>query len=265
MMRSIHKYIRKIYHFTLRKFGIKESDIFHFLSFIFAKRILLDKNRYLIIAPHPDDEVFGCAGLLHRLVRKGKNVQVVILTQGEALYNPPKMDVNTLIVKRRELALNAAKILELTAEQYTFLNWGDGKLHENQNKKELCSILETFKPEVVFIPHISDGSLDHFHATKIVTNTVHHFMPSIKLMYYCVWMLDRHSPYRLNWMKSYILTMNTKEEVAKSEAVNAYALQKDERGIPYSGYKELAQLPSTCRWKKELFFDEQHSNMISQN
>ena len=43
-------------------------------------------GRVLIVAPHPDDEVIGCAGLIARLTASGNPPQVVILTQGEASH-----------------------------------------------------------------------------------------------------------------------------------------------------------------------------------
>lgn len=41
------------------------------------------KESLLIIAPHPDDEVIGCAGLIQRSLNKGNNVYVIILTKPE--------------------------------------------------------------------------------------------------------------------------------------------------------------------------------------
>ena len=39
-------------------------------------------DRVLIVAPHPDDEVLGCAGLVQRLLSTGWQVDVVILSGG---------------------------------------------------------------------------------------------------------------------------------------------------------------------------------------
>ena len=274
-MKTIYKSIRRSYRALINKSGLTIVDVFRFFAFIFAKKLPLKADRYLIIAPHPDDEVFGCAGLLHRLVNDGKNVHVVILTQGETVHKDPLIGVSAVIAKRRELALEAAQALGLTPNQYTFLNWGSSRLHETQNnpvrQKELTSIIETFKPEVIFVPHIydsapvsgkqnlPDGYADHFYATEIVNQTIRQLnsqnsslIPKISSFYYCVWIWKRHSPFRLNWRKSYILTMNKNEISAKNKAVDIYELSVDEYGIPYSGY--LYDLPSICRWKKELFF-----------
>ena len=44
----------------------------------------LEGSPVLVLAPHPDDEVFGCGGALVQAVRNGTPVRVVVLTDGEA-------------------------------------------------------------------------------------------------------------------------------------------------------------------------------------
>ena len=44
--------------------------------------IPLSEQRVLVIAPHPDDEVFGCGGLIHRVKRAGGEVYVLFMTVG---------------------------------------------------------------------------------------------------------------------------------------------------------------------------------------
>ena len=39
-------------------------------------------EKILIIAAHPDDEVLGCGGTITRLVQEGKEVHILILTDG---------------------------------------------------------------------------------------------------------------------------------------------------------------------------------------
>ena len=46
---------------------------------------LVPARRVLVLAPHPDDEVFGCAGALAIYRAQGADIQVVVLTDGTAL------------------------------------------------------------------------------------------------------------------------------------------------------------------------------------
>ena len=41
-----------------------------------------EKERLLVIAPHPDDEVLGCFGLINEIKKNGGKVYVQILTLG---------------------------------------------------------------------------------------------------------------------------------------------------------------------------------------
>ena len=53
----------------------------------------LDFMKTLVIAPHPDDEVFGCGGLLHRLKAAGGEVYVLYMTVGTAADFSPARTV----------------------------------------------------------------------------------------------------------------------------------------------------------------------------
>jgi LmbE family N-acetylglucosaminyl deacetylase len=44
----------------------------------------LDMRSLLVLAPHPDDEVFGCGGVLALAVRQGVPVHVVVVSDGAA-------------------------------------------------------------------------------------------------------------------------------------------------------------------------------------
>ena len=39
-------------------------------------------ERLLVLAPHPDDEVIGCGGLIAKHLREGRAVRVVVATDG---------------------------------------------------------------------------------------------------------------------------------------------------------------------------------------
>ncbi len=43
-----------------------------------------DRERLLVIAPHPDDETLGAAGLIQRVIEGGGTVRIVLMTAGDA-------------------------------------------------------------------------------------------------------------------------------------------------------------------------------------
>jgi len=207
----------------------------------------------MVISPHPDDEIFGCAGLTQRLVKHDAEVQVVMLTQGEALHEMPMTEVSALVAKRREMTERAGQIVGLKPEQFVFLDWGDGRLHEihdsESRKEELMSVVQTFNPQAIFIPHTCDSHTDHAHASNFVRRCLKGLSGRVRILHYCVLYPGLRIIARLNWKKSYILRMSRDEHAAKLKAIDVYALPKDAYGMSYS------ELPYLCKWKKELFFE----------
>lgn len=64
----------------------------------------------LVLAPHPDDEVFGCAGAIMRHVAAGDRVAVIILTDGGGVWTDgPERE--SYVAQRREESRAAASIL----------------------------------------------------------------------------------------------------------------------------------------------------------
>ena len=92
-------------------------------------------DRLLVLAPHPDDEVLGCGGVIQEAVSQGLPVRVVFLTYGDnnelsfIRYRKrpvlmPKA-VRAMGELRHEEALKAADLLGLSRSQLTFLGYPD--------------------------------------------------------------------------------------------------------------------------------------------
>jgi LmbE family N-acetylglucosaminyl deacetylase len=89
----------------------------------------------LVVAPHPDDEVLCCAGVIQRVAAVGGKVAVVWITSGDAsemdllviekslFVNPHK--ARDLAERRMEEARAAAKLLGIPAERQVFLGYPD--------------------------------------------------------------------------------------------------------------------------------------------
>ena len=97
--------------------------------------ILTAQDRILVLAPHPDDEVLGCGGIIQQAVAQGVPVRVVFLTYGDnnqwsfLVYRKhpvlmPKATQRMGLVRHDE-ALAAARALGLSPDQVTFLGYPD--------------------------------------------------------------------------------------------------------------------------------------------
>ena len=115
-------------------------------------------KRVLVVAPHPDDEVFGCGGMLAWHARLGATVRIVILTDGAA-GDPGQRDAKIVETRRRE-SLAAGR--ELGFDDYRFLEYGDGALGTALDlAARIAKELEEFQPELVYGPAPSEQHPDH--------------------------------------------------------------------------------------------------------
>ncbi|MCK8824653.1 PIG-L deacetylase family protein [Fuchsiella alkaliacetigena] len=100
-----------------------------------------ESKRVLAIAPHPDDEVIGCGGTIYQHLQQGDQVQVVLLTNGDAFVWAHKLFTKKIRSKPQDLAefgylrqqesLSALEKLGVNRKQVTFLNFPDGHLQKN--------------------------------------------------------------------------------------------------------------------------------------
>ena len=93
------------------------------------------QDRILILAPHPDDEVLACGGIIQKARDMNIPVKIIFLTYGDnnqwsfLLYRKhpvvrPKA-VQTMGLIRHDEALQADKTLGLSSEQLLFLGYPD--------------------------------------------------------------------------------------------------------------------------------------------
>jgi Uncharacterized proteins, LmbE homologs len=214
----------------------------------------------LILAPHPDDEIFGCAGLIQRSLLEEKEVFVVILSGGEGAYEKSLIEKDELKVKRKQLTLNAALTIGMPHENIFFLDWRDGRIGDDAKIyiDELDRIIERVKPSAIFSPHPFEGWQDHIAASKLADEIINsHNSHIIRNYKYCVWLwysMPYSKLFRLNWKTARLLRMNTKEYSNKQNAVNKYIEPLTPFGKSYSG--DLPKLfVRANRWSKELYFE----------
>jgi LmbE family N-acetylglucosaminyl deacetylase len=92
-------------------------------------------DRILILAPHPDDETIGCAGIIQEALRRSAKVHVVYLTNGDSNELAFIVYEKRLTFRRGEFlhmgevrrkeATRAMEYLGLNAQDVTFLGYPD--------------------------------------------------------------------------------------------------------------------------------------------
>jgi LmbE family N-acetylglucosaminyl deacetylase len=102
----------------------------------------------LVIAAHPDDIEFGCAGTVARWVSEGARVTYALLTNGAAGSSDPQMTRQRLAELREAEQRAAAKVLGV--DQVEFLGYEDGLLEPSlEVRKQVVRLIRKVRPEVV--------------------------------------------------------------------------------------------------------------------
>ena len=148
----------------------------------------------LVFAPHPDDEVLGCGGVIALKARAGTRVQVVIMTDGRASHST-FIPADELARIRRAEAREAASQLGLDGG-YIHLDFEDQRL--TQHREAACDrtvrIIDQFKPDEIYLPHRRDGIVDHIETHRIVRQAVERVGRPVRLLEYPVWLWN-HWPW----------------------------------------------------------------------
>jgi len=105
-------------------------------------------NRVMVIAAHPDDPEFGCAGAIVKWAQAGKQITYVLLTSGDKGSHDPDLRPGRLAARREEEQRAAAR--ELGVADVVFLRHPDGLLENTlELRRELASLIRHAHPQIV--------------------------------------------------------------------------------------------------------------------
>lgn len=129
--------------------------------------INLEGKSLLVIAPHPDDEVIGCGGLMQRVKAAGGKVYVLFLCVADS--NDFSKRGRSSADERLEEIHRVAKFMQFDGWHIAFA--GDAfhlQLDHTPQKELIHAIergehmsLETIRPDIVAFPQFTDYNQDH--------------------------------------------------------------------------------------------------------
>ncbi|HEX9417746.1 MAG TPA: PIG-L family deacetylase [Methylomirabilota bacterium] len=140
-------------------------------------------TRVFVLAPHPDDEVLGAAGLIDAVRRRGLDMHVVVATDGAA--GPDKLGLGKGLAREREAETRRAlAALGVPLASVSFLGvpdghltrlwergWGPDTSGERESADDVLGALDAAfvagTPDAVVLPMPLDAHPDH--------RALHHF------------------------------------------------------------------------------------------
>lgn len=121
-------------------------------------------SRAVIIAPHPDDEVLGCGGIMQLLAAAGRPLQLISVTDGSASHpGSQRWTVERLSIVRPQESAEALRRLGLPMHSLKWLRGGFTDTQVAAQETELSEFIAGYlhASDVVFTTWRQDGHSDH--------------------------------------------------------------------------------------------------------
>jgi LmbE family N-acetylglucosaminyl deacetylase len=121
---------------------------------------LLRGERLLVLAPHPDDEVIGCGGLVAQHLREHRAVRIVIATDGA--------HAGEAAMREEEARRGIARLGEAEVE---FLRYADRSLGDHVSTRIREELL-AFRPDLILAPSLVEIHPDHLALAHALVETI---------------------------------------------------------------------------------------------
>lgn len=108
----------------------------------------LEFDSALVFCPHPDDAEFLAGGSMAKWSSEGKEVRVVVVTDGSAGHNDPTVDTDWLVKTRKEEQRAASAILGV--KDVIFLGYRDGYVEDSHElRRDMIREIRRHKPDLL--------------------------------------------------------------------------------------------------------------------
>lgn len=201
--------------------------------------------RVLVISPHPDDEVLGVGGTIHRLAADGHEVTVAIVTKGW-----PPLFPESQIKRVREEAKAASEVLGV--HRLRFMDLPVTRLHalpEHELNAAFEELVNDVVPDCVFLPFPGDRHEDHrqvFDASQVALRPAANRIRIRRVLCYET-VSETHwsSPVGEATFTPQLFVDISQHLSAKLEAMSKYATQVQ----PEPDARSLEAVSALARWR----------------
>lgn len=185
-------------------------------------------GRAVIVAPHPDDEVLGCGGLLQLLAQHSIPVLLVSVTAGTGsnmgshYWTPQRLSI-----ARPLESAQALRRLGMDQSQYKWLHAGypdtQVSLFENELKQFLLSYL--LPDDVLFTTWRADGHTDHEATARACLAASEQANVPLREVPIWAWHWADPEDARIPWQRARKLHLDTFTQARKRHAIQAFTSQ----------------------------------------
>jgi LmbE family N-acetylglucosaminyl deacetylase len=193
-------------------------------------------SRAVIIAPHPDDEILGCGGLLQLLADAGRALQLISVTDGSASHpGSRRWPVERLSAVRPQESAEALRRLGLPVHSLEWLRGGFADSQVAAREVELIAFIERhLQPDdVVFTTWREDGHCDHEAVGRASAEAVKRVRATLHELPVWTWHWATPEDRVVPWHRARKILLDPPLIARKRHAVQAFASQLE--GDPHIG------------------------------
>ncbi|WP_277757942.1 PIG-L family deacetylase [Pseudomonas sp. A34-9] len=185
-------------------------------------------SRAVIIAPHPDDEVLGCGGLLQLLAAAGRPLQLISVTDGSASHpGSERWSVERLSVIRPQESSEALRRLGVPMHRLKWLRGGFTDTQVAAQEAELSDFLERHlrAEDVIFTTWREDGHCDHEAVGRASAEAARRVGASCHELPVWTWHWATPEDAVVPWQRARKILLTPAQVARKRHAVHAFASQ----------------------------------------
>lgn len=195
---------------------------------ITADLLVPNNCRAVIIAPHPDDEVLACGGLMSQLAQLERNLLLISVTDGTASHPGSTLwPIERLSAIRPRESAEALNRLDIPLERLEWLRCGlqDGAVAESED--QLAEFLERHlgPADVVFATWAEDGHGDHEAVGRVSARACASTGAQLCEVPIWAWHWADPEDERLPWDRAHKLLLDPATLARKRNAAQAFASQ----------------------------------------
>lgn len=206
----------------------QNSPALRAVAAITLEQLLPEGSRLVVVAPHPDDEVLACGGLLAAMAHRQEDLLLISVTDGEGSHpGSSRWPLPRLREQRRQESQQAISALGLDATRLAWLRLGlpDARVAASEDLliQRLGDYLQPGDRVLCTWRH--DGHCDHEAAGRAAAQAA--MDRGAVLIEVPVWAWHWANPEdaRWPWTRARKLHLNTDQQVRKRRAIQAHASQ----------------------------------------
>lgn len=151
--------------------------------------------RWLIIAPHADDETLGAGALIRQAAETGRLAGVVVLTDGAGSHDHPDTASRARLVRLRRLEAGRAvrRLAGAAALSPVFLDWRDarpappGSPVFEATARRLATLCRERRVDAIAVTGPEDPHCDHQAAARLARHAAKRARRRVAVFDYAVW------------------------------------------------------------------------------